>query len=157
MAKTSAHHGSATNNVPFWHLPSPPLDNPSFSNLQVRQIPRPEHQILATPPQRKDHLHRLEIAPQFPQPHDSGPPNPPRHRVARHQTQDDRTGVPVGRVVVVFGAHGVIHTLMRYEGIDDGLVAALNDGTAGDGEAVVVEDHLEVVAVLGAADHDEVG
>lgn len=46
---------------------------------------------------------------------------------------------------------------MRYEGIDDGLVAALNDGTAGDREAVVVEDHLEVVAVFGAADHDEVG
>lgn len=157
MAKTIAHHGSATCNVSFRHLSLPPLDNPPFSNARKSQIPRPEHQILASPPQRKDHLHRLEIVPHIPQPHDPGPPNPPRHPVARHQTQDDRTGVPVGRVVVVFGAHGVIHALVRHEGVDDGLVAALDDGTAGDGAAVAVEDHLEVGAVFGAADYDEVG
>lgn len=138
--------------IPHYHRWTPFISNPRIS-----QIPGPEHQILATPPQRKDHLHRLEFAPHLPQTHDSGPPNPPRHPVARHQTQDDRTRIPVGRIVVVFRAHGVIHTLVRHEGVDDGLVAALDDETAGDGAAVVVEDHLELGSVLGAANHDDVG
>lgn len=59
--------------------------------------------------------------------------------------------------MVVVGAQGVVVALVRNEGVDDGLVAALDDGGAGDGAAVVVEDHFEFVAEFRAGDDKAVG